>query len=121
MTLGKLGVVRTNPPRVAREIATAFAPYGVATVHEAQGRKGLLHSYMRPVWPRARAIGTAVTLSIAPAGNWIIHVAGEESRGGDMLAGGPTPPPAAAYLCEVLGFSAPRRGAGGGGAGGGCC
>ena len=50
-----MSVVRTNPPRVSRATAEAFAPYGVATVHEAQGRKGLLASYMRPVWPRARA------------------------------------------------------------------
>ncbi len=72
-----MSVVRTNPPRAAREIAAAFAPYGVATVHEAQGRKGLLASHMRPVWPRARAVGTAVTVSIPPADNWMIHVAVE--------------------------------------------
>ena len=56
-----MSIVRNNPARIARETAVAFAHYGVATVHEAQGRKGLLHSYMRPVWPRARAVGTAVT------------------------------------------------------------
>ena len=50
-----MSIVRTNPPRVSRTTAEAFAPYGVATVHEAQGRKGLLQSYMRPIWPRARS------------------------------------------------------------------
>ena len=64
-----MSLVVTNPPRVARATAEAFAPYGVATVHEAQGRRGLLASYIRPVWPRARVVGTAVTVSIPPAGN----------------------------------------------------
>ena len=106
-----MSIVRTNPARVARETAAAFAPYGVATVHEAQGRKGLLHSYMRPVWPRARAVGTAVTVSIAPADNWMIHVAVEQCREGDMLVVAPTSPSDAGYFGELLASSLAARGA----------
>src|SRR4051794_250301 len=105
-----MSVVRTNPPRVAREIAAAFAPYGVATVHEAQGRKGLLHSTMRPAWPRARAISTAVTVSIAPADNWMIHVAVEQCREGDILVVAPTSPSDAGYFGELLACSLAARG-----------
>jgi 4-hydroxy-4-methyl-2-oxoglutarate aldolase len=107
------GLVRTNPPRVAPELAERFAPHGVATIHEAQGRKGLLQSYMRPVWPRARAIGTAVTVSIPPADNWMIHVAVEQCRAGDMLVVAPTSPSDAGYFGELLACSLAARGVAG--------
>ena len=84
-----MSIVRINPPRVAQEIAAAFAPYGVATVHEAQGRKGLLHSTMRPVWRRARAVGTAVTtgaLAFVAVHAKQIAERLTMSRGGGMLA-----------------------------------
>ncbi len=106
-----MSIVRTNPPRVPRATAEAFAPYGVATVHEAQGRKGLLHSHMRPVWPRARAVGTAVTVSIAPADNWMVHVAVEQCREGDILVVAPTSPSDAGYFGELLACSLAARGA----------
>ena len=105
-----MSVVVTNPRRLAQATAAAFAPCGVATVHEAQGRKGLLASYMRPVWPRARAVGTAVTVSIAPADNWMIHVAVEQCREGDMLVVAPTSPSDAGYFGESLASSLAARG-----------
>lgn len=108
-----MSVVRTNPPRVSRATAEAFAPYGVATVHEAQGRKGLLHSCVRPAWPRARAVGTAVTVSIPPADNWMIHVAVEQCREGDMLVVAPTSPSDAGYFGELLACSLAARGVAG--------
>jgi 4-hydroxy-4-methyl-2-oxoglutarate aldolase len=104
------GLVRRNPPRVAAQTVAAFAPYGVATVHEAQGRKGLLASRMRPAWPRARAAGTAVTVSIPPADNWMIHVAVEQCRAGDLLVVAPTSPSDAGYFGELLACSLAARG-----------
>ena len=105
-----MSVVITNPPRIAPATAAAFAPYGVATVHEAQGRRGLLASYMRPVWPQARAIGTAVTVSVPPADNWMIHVAVEQCREGDLLVVAPTSPSDAGYFGELLACSLAVRG-----------
>jgi 4-hydroxy-4-methyl-2-oxoglutarate aldolase len=107
------GLVRTSPPRVTPELAERFAPFGVATTHEAQGRKGLLQSHMRPVWPRARAVGTAVTVSIPPADNWMIHVAVEQCRAGDILVVAPTSPSDAGYFGELLACSLAARGVAG--------
>jgi 4-hydroxy-4-methyl-2-oxoglutarate aldolase len=102
--------VRRNPPRVAPDVAAQFAPFGVATIHEAQGRKGLLQSHMHPIFPRARAIGTAVTVSIPPADNWMIHVAVEQCKPGDILVVAPTSPSDAGYFGELLACSLVARG-----------
>ena len=105
-----MSLVRRSPPRVPPEIATGFAPFGVATIHEAQGRRGLLGAHMRPIYPGAHAVGTAVTVSIAPADNWMIHVAVEQCRPGDVLVVSPTSPSDAGYFGELLACSLKARG-----------
>jgi 4-hydroxy-4-methyl-2-oxoglutarate aldolase len=105
-----VSVVVTDPPRVAPELAARFKPYGVATIHEAQGRTGLMQSHMRPIYPRAHIAVTAVTVSLPPADNWMIHVAVEQCRTGDVLVVAPTSPSDAGYFGELLATSLAARG-----------
>ena len=80
-----MNVVRTNPPRADLADADALGAYGVATVHEAIGRRGYLGPEFRAAWPGARIGGTAVTALCWPGDNLMIHVAVEQCRPGDVL------------------------------------
>lgn len=109
--IGRSGIAVRNIQRAPASAVSALAGLGVATIHEAMGRLGLLAPYMRPVYPGARVCGTAITVFGHPGDNWMMHVAAELLQKGDVVVVGMSSENADGMFGDLLATSFRARGA----------
>lgn len=110
MRLNNLGIVRTRIERPDPADVAELSKYGVATIHEAMGRVGLMRPYIRPVYTGAKLCGPAVTVLLQPGDNWMLHVAAEQVQDGDVLVAGCTTESEDGFFGELLATSLTARG-----------
>ena len=109
--MNQLGVVHRTIQRADPAAVKALAGFGSATVHEAMGRVGLMRPYMRPIYGGAHACGTAVTVLLHPGDNWMLHVAAEQIRPGDLVVAAVTAECSDGYFGDLLATSFRAQGA----------
>jgi 4-hydroxy-4-methyl-2-oxoglutarate aldolase len=109
--MNNLGIVKRNIARADKAAVEKLSRFGVATIHEAMGRVGMMHPYMRPIYPDAQVCGTAVTVLLQPGDNWMMHVAAEEVRPGDVVVAACTVDNTDGFFGDLLATSYRARGA----------
>lgn len=109
--MNNLGIVKRNILRADPSAVEQLSRFGVATVHEAMGRVGLARPYMRPIYPGAHVCGPAVTVLLHPGDNWMLHVAAEQIRPGDVVVAAVTAENTDGFFGELLATSFRARGA----------
>ncbi len=107
----QLGIVKRNIVRADKAATQALSAFGVATIHEAMGRVGLMKPYMRPIYTGAHVCGTAVTVLLHPGDNWMMHVAAEQLQPGDVVVAAVTSDNADGFFGDLLATSFRARGA----------
>jgi 4-hydroxy-4-methyl-2-oxoglutarate aldolase len=111
MSMNNLGLVKRNIVRADRAAVEKLARFGVATIHEAMGRVGLMKPYMRPIYTGANVCGTAVTVLLQPGDNWMMHVAAEQLQEGDVIVAACTADCSDGFFGDLLATSFRARGA----------
>ncbi|MBI5261097.1 MAG: 4-carboxy-4-hydroxy-2-oxoadipate aldolase/oxaloacetate decarboxylase [Bradyrhizobium sp.] len=109
--MNNLGIVKRNIARADKAAVDKLSRFGVATIHEAMGRVGLMHPYMRPIYPDAQVCGTAVTVLLQPGDNWMLHVAAEQLQPGDVVVAACTVDNTDGFFGDLLATSFRARGA----------
>jgi len=110
-SMNNLGIVKRNIDRADRQAVERLSRFGVATIHEAMGRVGLMQPYMRPIYPDAQVCGTAVTVLLQPGDNWMMHVAAEQIQEGDVVVAACTVDNTDGFFGDLLATSYRARGA----------
>lgn len=113
MSMNNLGIVKRNIVRADKVAVEKLSRFGVATIHEAMGRVGLMKTYMRPIYTGAKMCGTAVTVLLQPGDNWMMHVAAEQIQPGDVVVAACTTDNEDGFFGDLLATSFQARGANG--------